>query len=200
MRLWLRVTTMYMGFMRCVGMDGRFPVSYPRHIRFGIHRIISIRWGGRMSRLNRIFSALILWDSGKFIFWGENKIVVFETSGPKGNYIVEPTVAYAKITGFTIKTKDGYTYNFGGNENLNTANDITSYNYKFGTWLNKYNGPRVRWPLVSVTSPSGRKLTFGVRQTGTNMLLLPVRPVTLSTTREMREILKRNSSGFTLHA
>lgn len=107
-----------------------------------------------------IFSFNFMGHSGKFIFWGENKIVVFETSGPKGNYIVEPTVAYAKITGFTIKTKDGYTYNFGGNENLNTANDITSYNYKFGTWLNKYNGPQVMWPLVSVTSPSGRKLTL----------------------------------------
>lgn len=146
-----------------------------------------------------IFSFNFMGHSGKFIFWGENKIVVFETSGPKGNYIVEPTVAYAKITGFTIKTKDGYTYNFGGNENLNTANDITSYNYKFGTWLNKYNGPRScgRW---SPLPPRADENLLWSTTNRTNMLLLPVRPVTLSTTREMREILKRNSSGFTLHA
>ena len=44
-----------------------------------------------------IFSFNFMGHSGKFIFWGENKIVVFETSGPKGNYIVEPTVALSLI-------------------------------------------------------------------------------------------------------
>lgn len=107
-----------------------------------------------------VFSFNFMGHSGKFMFWGGKQIVVFETSNPKGNYIIEPKVAYAKITGFEIRTKDGYTYKFGGNENLNTANDITSYNYKFGTWLNNYIGPQVMWPLVSITSPSGRTLTL----------------------------------------
>lgn len=107
-----------------------------------------------------IFSFNFMGHSGKFMFWGNNQIVVFETSSPKGNYIIEPTVAYERITGITIKTKDGYTYKFDGSENLNTANDISSYDYKAGTWLEKYNEPQVMWPLVSVSAPSGRTLTL----------------------------------------
>lgn len=107
-----------------------------------------------------IFSFNFMGHSGKFMFWGNNRIVVYETSSPKGNYTVEVTVAYERITGITIKTKDGYTYKFDGSKNLDTANEIISYDYKIDSWLNKSNGPQVMWPLVSVSAPSGRTLSL----------------------------------------
>ncbi|WP_418408735.1 hypothetical protein [Alistipes sp.] len=107
-----------------------------------------------------IFSFNFMGHSGKFMFWGNRRIVVFDTNEPKGNYIIEPTISLYKFTGFVIKTKDGYTYTFGFDQKLNTADDISSYNYKFRDWLHNYNGPQVMWPLVSVKAPSGRTLTL----------------------------------------
>lgn len=106
-----------------------------------------------------IFSFNFLGHSGKFMFWGEKKIIIFETSSPKGNYIIEPTVSQERITGIRIMTKDGYVYQFDGSEALDTATEITSYDNYMGGWITK-RGPQVMWPLVSIKTPSGKTVTL----------------------------------------
>lgn len=107
-----------------------------------------------------IFSFSMPGHSGKFMFWGNDQIKVFETSGAMGTYKIEPILQNTKFHGFRIITKNGYIYTFGCNDNYDISSDIRSYDFLQNQWLSDYDNPRVSWPLVSITAPSGRILRF----------------------------------------
>lgn len=107
-----------------------------------------------------IFSFNFMGHSGKFIFWANKQIVVFDTDQPKGMYKIEPVMQNTKFYGFRIKTEDGYLYTFGCDSKLDVNDDILYHNYSIGSDDAIYNGPQVAWPLVSIKSPSGRTVSF----------------------------------------
>lgn len=107
-----------------------------------------------------IFSFNFMGHSGKFMFWERRQIVVYDTSGPVGNYTVEPILSNSKFTGFIIRTMDGYTYTFGGDSNLYLNDDVYSSDQNYNTMMKNNNAPHVMWPLVSAQAPSGRIVRF----------------------------------------
>ena len=119
-----------------------------------------------------IFSFNFLGHSGKFLFWEKNKIVVYETSDPVGNYSVEPVMTGYKFTGFIIKTKDGYTYTFGCNSDLYLNDDMYCSDQTRNTMIKNTNAPHVMWPLVSVQSPSGRVVRFEYEKSAERVVTL----------------------------
>lgn len=114
---------------------------------------------GKIEAEPDIFSFNFLGHSGKFMFWANKRIVVLESSQPQGLYMIEPVVEYFRITGFKIRTRDGYIYTFGGKE-LDPTKEMQYFDYVYNSWRANYNGPAVMWPLISVQAPSGRTLKF----------------------------------------
>lgn len=119
-----------------------------------------------------VFSFNFLGHSGKFMFWEKNKIVVYETSDPEGNYSVEPVVTGYKFTGFVIKTKDGYTYTFGCDSKLYLNDDMYCSDQNYNTMMKNNNAPHVMWPLVSAKAPSGREIKFEYEKSAERVVTL----------------------------
>ena len=112
--------------------------------------------------------------SGTFHFDGKKQLHVYNTGGNHGTYKITTVHAGSgdkKITGFIIKTGDGYEYTFGGNgiNELMNSTERSLGGKLTGTAVFSFDknalaeNPIVTWNLTKITAPNGRTVTFGYK-------------------------------------
>ena len=115
-----------------------------------------------------IFTFNFMGHKGKFIMGPQQKIYVYATDEPHGEYTVD--LSNFRKAGdqnhtskIVIQTADGYSYIFGGADNFQYI-DYTSSNAN--EWVNGTANlievPHVQyhWPLTKIIAPNGRSVTF----------------------------------------
>lgn len=109
-----------------------------------------------------IFSFNFMGYSGKFIMGKEQKIHVYATNGPSGEYKIDLSgfISNNKKSIITIKTGDGYTYKFGGTDNLKGIDQVTYLN---PISCFDINTVQYHWPLTEIIAPNGRKVIFNYK-------------------------------------
>ena len=107
---------------------------------------------------------------GTFHFNGNRDAFVYNTNGLHGTFTIVPIRPInSELTGFIIKTGDGYEYIFG-NKDLESYNNCVerSINGQFCSWANfefangahDYEYPIVTWNLTKIIAPNGRSVKF----------------------------------------
>lgn len=107
---------------------------------------------------------------GTFHFNGNRDAFVYNTNGLHGTFTIVPIRPInSELTGFIIKTGDGYKYIFGSDD-LESYNNCVerSINGQFCSWANfefangahDYGYPIVTWNLTKIIAPNGRSIDF----------------------------------------
>lgn len=107
---------------------------------------------------------------GTFHFNGNRDAFVYNTNGLHGTFTIAPIPHInSELTGFIIKTGDGYEYIFGSNDQASYNNCVErSINGQFSSWANfefangahDYGYPIVTWFLTKIIAPNGRSIDF----------------------------------------
>lgn len=107
---------------------------------------------------------------GTFHFNGNRDAFVYNTNGLHGTFTIVPIRPInSELTGFIIKTGDGYEYIFGSNDQASYNNCVErSINGQFSSWANfefangahDYGYPIVTWNLTKIIAPNGRSIDF----------------------------------------
>lgn len=102
---------------------------------------------------------------GKFTMGFTNKVHVYNTNHPKGEYAVDLTDyqsnyndSWQRGSQIIITTGDGYTYQFTRDDVI-AQYDIYMYEGNAMKYKN-LAGPKNYWPLTKITAPNGRTVTF----------------------------------------
>ncbi len=108
-----------------------------------------------------------LGHSGRFHFNGHGEICVYGTDGSHGTYEITPNREYGNISGFTVRTADGYKYVFGGDNNAVERHVKGNFGYEGQFDFERdplFDGesqyPIVTWNLKEIVAPNGRRVTF----------------------------------------
>lgn len=107
-----------------------------------------------------IFSFKFGDHSGKFILGPENKIYVFSSNHPSGEYKIDFEITNDGINRIIITTGDGYKYYFGDTKiqryGRYQSGAPTIPEYLVGT-LSDYS---TSWPLTSIIAPNSNEVSF----------------------------------------
>lgn len=111
--------------------------------------------------------------SGTFHFDSSKQPHVYNTGGNHGTYTVTPIISQnLELSGFIIKTGDGYEYTFGCNEDAveRSLKGKFTGNAKF-TFEQPLNDPIVTWNLTEIKASNGRFVKLEYEQVDTNNAL-----------------------------
>lgn len=109
-----------------------------------------------------IFHFNFMGHSGTFHINGQRKICVYNTNGNHGTYEIIPQLKpNQELLSITVRTGDGYTYLFGGDDPSVERSIRGSYTSPGNYYIRLSDRhPVVTWLLREVTAPNGRKITF----------------------------------------
>lgn len=122
--------------------------------------------GGRETESD-LYYFNFLGHSGRFHFNGCGEICVYGTDGSHGTYEITPNREDGHISGFTVRTADGYKYVFGGDNSAverhvkgNFGNEGQFVFERDPLFDGESQYPIVTWNLKEIVAPNGRRVTF----------------------------------------
>lgn len=118
-----------------------------------------------------IFTFNFLGFRGKFMLGPNNKIYIFDTSSPHGEFKIEFSEFQKKnllndTSKIIITTADGYVYTFGGSKSFeyldhsHHAQYDIYHIYDLNRMMRNYSYHQITWPLTKIMAPNGRSVIF----------------------------------------